>query len=98
MKNVYNNYALEEKLDSGAPSGNFRMDKKQTMALGREMAAKVKKINGEELNKFMDQYFNRTWEHFDVNGSEFLDCNDMTSFIKYLTSDQMADLDDLSKE
>ena len=62
------------------------------------MASKIKKVEGKDLDTFMNQYFGRTWEHFDVNSDQYLDCNDMTSFMKYLTSDQSVDLDSIAKE
>ena len=43
----------------------------------------------------MNQYFGRTWEHFDVNESNMLDALDMPAFMKYLCSDQSLDLDNL---
>ena len=41
----------------------------------------------------MKQYFQRTWEHFDVNNDNYLDFADMPAFEKYLASDQSLDLD-----
>jgi len=43
----------------------------------------------------MGQYFNRTWDHFDVNQAGKLDTMDMTAFMKYMASDQGIDLDAL---
>lgn len=41
----------------------------------------------------MNQYFGRTWEHFDVNDAGMVDALDMPAFMKYLCSDQSLDLD-----
>ena len=35
----------------------------------------------------MNQYFQRTWEHFDVNNEGLLDVLDMTAFMKFFLSD-----------
>ena len=40
MKNVIENFALEEKTEKGEPSGTFKMDKKQAMALSKEVVQK----------------------------------------------------------
>ena len=40
MKNVIENYALEQKTEKGEPSGTFMMDKKQAMALSKEVVQK----------------------------------------------------------
>ena len=45
----------------------------------------------------MKQYFQRTWDHFDVNNEGRLDALDMTAFMKFLASDQALDLDELMK-
>jgi len=95
MKNVIENFALEEKTGKGQPSGEFKMDKKQCMAASRDAVEKAKKITGKELDDFMSQYFARTWEHFDVNNVLLIDALDMPAFEKYLMSDQGVDLDGL---
>lgn len=41
----------------------------------------------------MSQYFQRTWDHFDVNNEQLVDALDMPAFEKYLMSDQGVDLD-----
>ena len=43
----------------------------------------------------MNQYFARTWEHFNVNNDSVIDALDMPGFQKYLLSDQGVDLDSL---
>ena len=69
------------------------MDRKQTEALSRETLSKFKKLDDKETNEYMKQYFQRTWEHFDVNNDNYLDFADMPAFEKYLASDQSLDLD-----
>ena len=54
---------------------------------------KYKKLEGKENDDYMKQYFDRTWEHFDVNNDNRLDALDMPAFMKYLCSDQSIDLD-----
>ena len=93
MKHILNDYALEKKNEKGGPSGVFVMEKKQTMAVARETLEKHKGLKGKELDAYMKQYFQRTWDHFDVNNNGSLDALDMTAFMKYLASDQGIDLD-----
>ena len=95
MKNIIENYALEQKTEKGQPSGEFKMDKKMCMAASRDAVEKAKNIKGKELDDFMNQYFSRTWEHFDVNNDQVIDALDMPAFEKYLMSDQGVDLDGL---
>ena len=67
------------------------------MTLGKEVLSRFKKLQGKELDGFVNQYFGRTWEHFDINKTGMLDSLDMTAFMKYLASDQSLDLDELMK-
>ena len=40
MRNVIENFALEEKSDKGQPSGTFMMDKKQALNLSKDVVGK----------------------------------------------------------
>merc|ERR1712086_210581 len=50
MKNVIENFALEEKTGKGEPAGTFKMDKRQTLAASRDVVGKSKKTEGKELD------------------------------------------------
>jgi len=95
VHHILREYALEEKNNNGAPTGNFFMNKKWTQVASKEVLQKQKKLEGEALEKYMNQYFGRTWEHFDVNEKNMLDALDMPAFMKYLCSDQSLDLDNI---
>jgi len=95
MHHILFEYALEEKNGEGKPSGSFMMNKKWTQAASREVLTKHKKMDDATADKYMNQYFGRTWEHFDVNEANMLDALDMPAFMKYLCSDQSLDLDKL---
>ena len=95
MRYILTEYALEEKDLKGNPTGIFKLNKKMTTDLSREMISKVKDLQGDKIDEYMNQYFTRTWEHFDVNETGFLDKTDMSGFCKYLLSDQSVDLDSL---
>ena len=93
MHHMLVEYAMEAKDEKGAPAGTFSMNKKWTQVAAREVLQKHKHLEGEALDKYMNQYFGRTWEHFDVNEAGMLDALDMPAFMKYLCSDQSLDLD-----
>ena len=97
MKKVIDQYALEKKNDKGQPSGKFFLGKKETMKLAQDVLGKAKKLQGKDMDAYMKQYFNRTFEHFDVNQTGLLDALDMSAFCKYIASDQSLDLDELMK-
>ena len=93
MTTIIKNFALEQKTKDGTASGTFKMGKKQTQDAARQIVQKYKKINGKELDDYMGQYFQRTWEHYDVNNEGTLDVLDMTAFMNYILSDQNFNLD-----
>lgn len=93
MHHILVEFALEKKDDSGKPSGQFVMNKKWTQAAAKEVLMKHKKMDEAAAEKYMNQYFGRTWEHFDVNDDQMLDALDMPAFMKYMCSDQSLDLD-----
>lgn len=90
---ILTHFALEGKDEAGKPNGKFFMDKENTKNAGQQIVEKYKKIEGKASDDYMKQFFNRTWEHFDVNQEGKLDTGDMPAFMKYLLSDQAVDLD-----
>ena len=90
---ILTKFALEGKNADGTPNGNFFMDQKETKRAGKMIVEKYKKLEGKEEEDYMKQYFDRTWEYFDVNNDNRLDALDMPAFMKYLCSDQSIDLD-----
>lgn len=95
MRSIYTKFALEQKTKEGKPSGVFKMDKANTKSVASQVMSRVKKLQGKDLDAFVNQYFQRTWDHFDVNQTGYLDTLDMTAFMKYMASDQSIDLDGL---
>jgi len=87
MRSIYTKFALEQKTGAGKPAGVFVMDKKTTKDVAGQVVGRVKTLQGKELDGFMGQYFERTWDHFDVNQQGRLDVLDMPAFMKYIASD-----------
>ena len=54
---------------------------------GEEVLGTHRGLAGAELKAYMDTYFQRTWEHFDVNGAGSLDAIKMPQFMRMLASD-----------
>ena len=88
MHIILTQFALEGKKEDGQPNQVFKMNQKETQRAGRMIVEKYKKIEDKKkLDEYMGQFFNRTWEHFDVNNDGMLDATDMPAFMKYLCSD-----------
>lgn len=90
---ILTKFALEGKNADGTPNGVFFMDQKETKRAAKMIVEKYKHKEGKELDEFISQYFDRTWEYYDVNSENRLDALDMPAFMKYLCSDQSIDLD-----
>ena len=85
-------YALEGKNKDGSPNGNFMIDEAAARAASREVLATHKGLTGQALINYMQTYFQKTWAHFDVNGSGKIEVIKMPQFMRFLASDQSMDL------
>merc|ERR1711934_91286 len=86
------NYAEEAKTKIGdvedVPSGHFFMGKAAAKRAASEVLATHKGISGAENKAYLEEYFPRTWDHFDVNGSGSIEVEKMQSFLRFFLSDQ----------
>ena len=88
-------YAAEEKSnelydgikDVPVPSGKFWLNKASTILAAKEVLATNKNIKGDALKKYLDTYFDRTWAHFDVNGTGYVEVMRIPSLMRFLASD-----------
>merc|ERR1719473_805040 len=102
MRSMIQNYAQEERTKltveddgtktGGEPTGRFWMDKKFTREAAAEVLATHKGLAAETLAQYLDTYFQRTWEHFDVTGSGLVEVIKMPQFMRMLASDQQMSL------
>ena len=78
MRSMITKYAHEkrtsiEELDDGTkiggePTGSFWMSKKDMFRAAKEVLGTHKGLSGDKLSSYMDTYFDKAWENFDVNG------------------------------
>ena len=52
-----------------------------------ETLATHKGIGGEKLRDYLDTYFDRAWEEFDVNGTGSVEVIKCPMFMRFLASD-----------
>ena len=93
MRSMLKNYALEGKNKDGSPNGNFVMNEAVARAASKEVLASHKNLKGAELTGYLNQYFPRTWAHFDVNHDGKIGVEVMPQFVRFLASDQAMQLD-----
>ena len=102
MRSMIKNYSQEERTKieteedgtktGGEPTGRFWLTKHLAEHASEEVLSTHKGLKGAELKAYMDTYFQRTWEHFDVNGAGSLEVIKMPQFMRMLASDQTMDL------
>ena len=88
MRSMIEQYALEQKNKDGTPSGKFWMDEAGTRAAAREVLETNCKISGKARDDWMNTYFTKAWNHFDVNRGGKVEVIKMPQFMRFLCSDQ----------
>ena len=83
MRSMIKTYAHEqrtaiEELDDGTkiggePTGVFMMGKKDMFRASKEVMGTHKGLKGGALDSYLDTYFEKAWENFDVNGDGFIE-------------------------
>jgi len=92
MRSMIMKYAAEEKTEDGAPSGNFFLNEASARRASAEVIGTYMGLAGADLKNYLETYFPRTWEHFDVNGSGFIGVEVMPQFARFICSDQTLQL------
>ena len=88
MRSMIMNYAREGKNEDGSPNGVFTMTEAQARGASAEVLGTHKKMSAAEVKEYLNTYFPRTWDHFDVNNSGEIEVIKMPQFMRFLCSDQ----------
>ena len=81
------NYAKEGENEDGSPNGTFWMSEGTAEAAAKEVLGTHKGLKGDDLEKYLDTYWGKTWGHFDVNKSGHIEVIQMPQFMRFLASD-----------
>ena len=102
MRSMISSYAHEqrtpiEELDDGSkiggePTGSFWMSYKDMQRAAKEVLKSHAGLSGSALSDYMDTYFDRAWENFDVNGDGAIEVIKTPQFMRFLASDQTLSL------
>ena len=97
MRSMIQHYAFEkrtpiEELDDGSkvggePTGSFWMSKKDMFRAAKEVLGTHKGLSGDKLDSYLDTYFDKAWENFDVNGGGSVEVIKSPMFMRFLASD-----------
>ena len=81
MRSVYRKYATK--------SGNkWVMTKAASLALSKEVLTTHKGLKGPELDLWIGDHFDSTWEYYDAAHQGSLAPDRMPSFMRYLANDR----------
>jgi hypothetical protein len=92
MRSMISTYAAEEKDDDGVPNGKFFLNAASAQRAGSEVVGTHMGLSPAETKSYMATYFQRVWDHFDVNGEGFVGVEVMPQFMRMLLSDQYVQL------
>ena len=91
MRSMINTYAIEtnsaDEDEKPVPSGKFVMDKASMRAAAAEVLCTHKNICKDASKTYLDKYFERAWNHFDVNGTGRIEVIKSPQFMRLIASD-----------
>ena len=88
MRSMIKNYALEGKNKDGSPNGQYWVDEAGARQAANEVLNTHKGMSGAALSGYLETYFPRTWNHFDVNRTGKIEVLKMPQLMRFLASDQ----------
>merc|ERR1712048_1230320 len=102
MRSMISKYAVEERTNTetlddgtkigGEPTGKFMMTEANALAAAKEVLNTHKGLAGDALSAYLDTYFKKAWDHFDVNQSGKIEVIKSPQFMRFLASDQYMSL------
>lgn len=89
MNSLIANYALEMKDEKGSPSGHFFFDKGAARDASREVVKTNYSWDATHVNVYLNDNFDNTWNHFDVNHDNLVEVERMPQFLRYLMGNSL---------
>ena len=91
MHNMIKNFALEGKNKDGSPNGKFWMDRAAARIIGTEVLQNNIGMKPADIPKYLDENFEKTWNHFDLYSFGKLEVSFMPMFMKVLAGQPYID-------
>ena len=97
VNSMITTYALELKAcdECGAacvPTGSFTLNKTGLRVAAKEVLATHMGLTGEAQKAYLDEYFDKAFNHFDVNKVGMIEVNKTPQFFRFLMSDQHMEM------
>jgi len=85
MHSVTKNHAVEAATETGEKTGKFNMNKAGARHLASEILETHMGLKGEKAEAYLNENFDKTWDHFDVNKEGKVEADRMPGFYRFLT-------------
>ena len=85
-------YSLEDSKPDGTPTGNFFMNHMAAFLAAEEIVKTHLGLSGKDLDNYLDQYFDKTWRHFDTADDGKIEVERMSGFYRFLCGNMQIDL------
>ena len=97
MRSVIQDFATEGEFPKddpreGEPTGVFTLNEGQAKALGTAVLTTRKGLAGDELKDYLDAYWAKTWNHYDVNRTGSIPAAYAPMLARFLANDQWMQL------
>jgi hypothetical protein len=90
MNSMISSYAIEVKDQDGKPTGHFFLDKEGAKAASLEVIKTHANVDAKKEDGPVEQRFEETWNHFDVNKDGLIEVERMSQFFRYLLGNALA--------
>ena len=97
MRSMYRSYATEleeedKKTGEKKKTGELAVTRGSAYQAGLEVLGTHKGLKGEGLMKYMETYFERAWNHYDVMQKGYIAVEMMPMLMRFLASDQLINI------
>ena len=92
MNSMITKYAVELATPEGKPTGNFVFQKANAKMAAYEIVDTHLGLKGEAADKYLAQYFDKTWTHFDTAGDGKIEAARMSGFFRFLCGNMQITL------
>ena len=70
--------------ETGKPNGKFFVEKDNARRASYEVLATHLDLKGDKAEEHLKKYFDKTWDHMDVNGTGKLEAIELNKFMRDL--------------
>ena len=85
-------YATELASPEGKPLGKFVLTKGDAFEAAKEVVGTHLGLSGPAKQKYLDEYFDKTWDHFNTANDGKVEAERMSGFFRFLCGNMQINL------